>query len=165
MATQAVAVTPSKDELNQAHTWAQTRFFGATIGKTGKEPPFSFNYGGRPFADLVAIFEVVHLLFEAGELGIGEVKRDADDRLSRRAAPLVREINHRTEPAQALALELVVQALDESLDRRPFELESEFLDGLGQELLDVGRGFLEGAQRNSPKGNTKRAREPDADAR
>ena len=67
-------------------------------------------------------------------------------------APLVRQVAERAEPREALALELAVELLHEPLERRALELEAELLDGLGQDLLDVGRGFFERAQSISKKG-------------
>ena len=59
------------------------------------------------------------------------------------AAPLVGEIADRPEVLEPLALELAVELMDEPLDRRTLELESELADGLAEELQDVGRGLLE----------------------
>ena len=52
VAAQAMAVTPSKDELDRAHTWSQAKFAGVAVGKADIEPPFSFSYGGRSFAEI-----------------------------------------------------------------------------------------------------------------
>src|SRR6266699_3872091 len=39
--------------------------------------------------DLALVLEIVHLLLEARQLAICQIKRDADDRLPRRTTPLV----------------------------------------------------------------------------
>jgi hypothetical protein len=46
--------------------------------------------------------------------------------------------------------------LHETLDGRSLELQAEILDGLGQDFLDVRRGFLEGAQGTSLQGSTEK---------
>src|SRR5262245_102160 len=42
--------------------------------------------------DLALVFEMIHFLLELGELGVREIKRNGDDRLLGRAAPLAREV-------------------------------------------------------------------------
>jgi hypothetical protein len=100
--------------------------------------------------DFPLVFEVVHLLLEAREFRVGEIERDADDRLAGRAAPLVREIAERAELPDPLPLQLPVESLDRPLERRAFELETQLLDRLGEDFLDVRRRFFEGLQ-GSPK--------------
>jgi hypothetical protein len=100
--------------------------------------------------DLALVFEVVHLLLESRELRVGEVEGDSDHRLTRRAAPLVREVAERAEFPDSLSIQLAVEPLDRPLERRSFELEAQLLDRLGEDFLDVWRRFFEGLQ-GSPK--------------
>src|SRR5262249_31584116 len=76
----------------------------------------------RVHQDLALVFEIVHLFFQPRELWVGEVERNPDDRLSRRASPFVGQVAERTKESEPLALELAVYLLNEPLDRRAFEL-------------------------------------------
>ena len=108
--------------------------------------------------DLAGVLEIVHFLFELRELGVGEVEGDADHRLPGGAAPLVGEVEGGSELPEALALQLAVQALDGPFDGRPFQLEAEILDRLGQDLLDVQRGLFKGG--HSGRGGSNPSRGP-----
>jgi hypothetical protein len=96
--------------------------------------------------DFARVLEVVHFLLEPGELGVGEVERDADDGLSRRASPFVRQVAERPELLEPLALELPVELLDKPFERRALQLQAELLDGLGEDFLDVRGSFFESLQ-------------------
>jgi hypothetical protein len=100
--------------------------------------------------DLPLVFEVVHLLLEPRELGVGEVEGDADDRLPGWAAPLVGEIAEGAELPESLPFELPVEPLDRAFERGPLEREAQLLDRLREDFLDVRRRFFEGLE-GSPK--------------
>jgi hypothetical protein len=44
---------------------------------------------------------------------------------------------------EAFGIEFFVKLLDEALEGRAFELQTELLNGLGEYLLDLGGGFFE----------------------
>src|SRR5581483_8234180 len=96
--------------------------------------------------DLARVFQIVHLALELGKLGIREVKGNPDDRLAGGTSPLVGEVASGPELAQALALQLAVELVHESLERRGIQLEAEVADRLPQDLLHFGRGFFECTQ-------------------
>src|SRR5205823_7750993 len=56
---------------------------------------------------------------------VGEVKGDANDRLTRGTAPLVAQIAERAELLQPLAIELAIELLHKALQRGAFEFESQ----------------------------------------
>ena len=105
--------------------------------------------------DLALVLEIVHRLLEARELRIGEIERDPDHGLAGRTAPFVGQIAERAKFLQALAFELAVKLLNVPFEVRSFELEPELLDGLGQDLLDIRRGFFKGLHAGAIKGSTK----------
>ena len=107
--------------------------------------------------DLARVLEIVHLAFEAGELGIREVERDPDHGLAVGAAPLVGEIAHRMKRPESLAVELAVELLDEALDRRALDSQAELADPPAEQVADLGRGLLERAHGRHATGVTARA--------
>ena len=80
--------------------------------------------------DLPRVLQIVHLFFETGQLGIGEVKRYANNRFPRWTSPFVSEIAQGSELLQPFGLQLTIELIDESLQRRSFQLEPKFTDGL-----------------------------------
>src|SRR5438105_8098148 len=93
--------------------------------------------------DRALVLEIVHLALEPRELGIGQVERDADHRMTIGSSPLVGEVAHRAEFLQALALALAMELLHEPFDRRAFEPEPELADALAEDLAHFGRRALE----------------------
>jgi hypothetical protein len=61
-------------------------------------------------ADLANVLEIVELLLETRQIGVGQIERDPDDRLLGRAPPLVGEIRGRAEALESLGLEIPVEA-------------------------------------------------------
>jgi hypothetical protein len=94
-------------------------------------------------ADLADVFEIVELLLETRQVGIGQVERDPDDRLLGRAPPLVGEIGGRAEALESLGLELPVEVGDVSLHGRALELEPEPVDTLAKQRFQVGSSRFE----------------------
>jgi hypothetical protein len=94
-------------------------------------------------ADLADVFEIVELLLETRQLGVGQVERDSDDRLLGRAPPLVREIRGRVEALESLGLEVPVEVGDVSLHGRALELEPEPADALAKQGFQVGSSRFE----------------------
>ena len=93
--------------------------------------------------DLARVFEVVHLALKLRQVRVGEIERNADDGLAGRASPFIGEITKRTELVDALGFQFAIKLLDESFERRALEFEPEFANGLGENLLEFGSGFLE----------------------
>ena len=93
--------------------------------------------------DLASVFEVVHAALKLRQVWVGEVKRNADDRLAGGTAPFVSEVAQRAELVDALGLQFAIELLNESVKRRTFELEPEVADWLGEDLLELCSGFLE----------------------
>ncbi len=93
--------------------------------------------------DLARVFQIVHVAFKPRQVRVGQIERNADDRLARRAAPLIGEITKRTELVDALRFQLAIKLLHESFQRRTLEFEPEFTNGLGEYLLEFSSGFFE----------------------
>jgi hypothetical protein len=93
--------------------------------------------------DLALVLEIVQGALERLQLGIGEIERDADDRLAVRAGPLVAQVAGGAEGLQALGRQLAVELLDVLLHHRALELEPELPDGAGEQLARFGRRMLE----------------------
>jgi hypothetical protein len=62
--------------------------------------------------DLALILERIDRLFELSQLGIGEVERNAEDRLLVRTSPFVCQVADRTEFLEPASFELLVQLTD-----------------------------------------------------
>ncbi len=64
LAAPVLAVTPSLEELNRAHTWAAAKFSDTTSTRPasdvelGAAPPFSFKYDGRPFHEVAGTWKM-----------------------------------------------------------------------------------------------------------
>ena len=104
---------------------------------------------------------------EARELGIGEVERDADHRLAVGTAPLVGQVAGRAELVEALLLELAVELLDEALDRRALESQSELAGcacraarGHRGRLLELGHVAADRSRSTSRPGKTTARADP-----
>ncbi len=67
--------------------------------------------------DLAGVLDVVQLLLEAREIGVGQIERDADDRLLIRASPLVGQVGGRAKSLQSLGLQLAIEIGDVAFDR------------------------------------------------
>ena len=93
--------------------------------------------------DLASIFQVVHVALKLCQVRVGEIKRNADDRLARRTSPFIGEITQRTELVDALGFQFAIELLNESFERGTLELEPKFANGLGADLLEFRSGFLE----------------------
>src|SRR5438045_6307756 len=93
--------------------------------------------------DLASVFQVVHIALELRQVRVGQIERNADDGLARRASPFIGEITDRTELVDALGFQFAIELLNESFQRRTLEFEPEFANGLGEYLLEFGAGFLE----------------------
>src|ERR1700722_4758046 len=93
--------------------------------------------------DLASVFQVVHVALKLCQVRVGEIKRNADDRLARRTSPFIGEITQRTELVDALGFQFAIELLNESFERGTLEFEPELTDGLGENLLEFGSGFLE----------------------
>ena len=93
--------------------------------------------------DLPRIFNIVHLRFKTLQFGIGEVKRDSDDRLHVRAAPLIRQVALRAESMEPLGVQLFVELKDKAFEGRAFQFQAKLPNRLGKNLLDLCRRFFE----------------------
>src|SRR5688572_31962978 len=72
--------------------------------------------------------ERIDSLFELPELGIGEIKRDAEHGLLIGTAPLVGQVTDGPEFLEPATLELEVQLTDVALDRRALDPQAELAD-------------------------------------
>src|SRR3954467_9224739 len=96
--------------------------------------------------DLARVLEIVHLFFQPLQFWIGQIERNADHRLFRRASPFVAQVARRAELADAFGLELPVELLHKTLERGALKLQPKLADGLGEDLLHFGRSFFESLQ-------------------
>src|ERR1039458_6375598 len=92
---------------------------------------------------------------EALQLGIGQVKRNSDNGLHVRAAPLIGQIALGAESMQPLAVQLFVELLHQTFEGRAFQLQAELLNRLGKDLLDLRRRFFEIGHRWSKRSTGK----------
>jgi len=67
--------------------------------------------------DLAGVFEIIGFFLQLREFSLGQLARNADNRLSRRASPLVGKVDRGTKPLQVFPLQFAVQLLDEGLKR------------------------------------------------
>jgi hypothetical protein len=80
--------------------------------------------------DAFGIFEVVRVLLLVGvEALVGQVEGKPDERDAVRTAPFVRHVTRRTE-ADALALQLGIELLDERPERAAGKLQPHLIDAL-----------------------------------
>src|SRR6266567_6088076 len=93
--------------------------------------------------DFSRVFKVVHVALKLCQVGIGEIERNTNDGLAGRASPFIGEITKRTELVNALGFEFAIKLLNEAFERRTFELEPEFANGLGEDLLEFGSSLFE----------------------
>src|ERR1700678_1071062 len=93
--------------------------------------------------DLASVFQVVQLALKLCQVRVGQIERNADDRLARGTPPFIGEITKRTELVDTLGFQFTVKLLNESFERRTLEFEPEFPNGLGEYLLKFCSGFLE----------------------
>src|ERR1700751_325297 len=93
--------------------------------------------------DLPGVFQVVHIALKLSQIRVGQIKRNADDRLARRTSPLIGEIALRTEFVDAFGFQFSIKLLNESFQRRTLELQPQFANGLGEYLLEFRSGFFE----------------------
>jgi hypothetical protein len=102
---------------------------------------------------LARALELVPLPLDSRESLVGEIERNADDRMARRTSPLVREVVPGMPPADSLRLELAREPMQERFDRRALDREPQRRERLIDELGDVlwsrgrrgGRGLLDGS--------------------
>ncbi len=92
--------------------------------------------------NLASVFQVVHIALKLCEIRVGEIEGDADHGLARGTPPFIGEITMGTELVDALGFQFAIELLDESFERGTLEFESEFTNGLGEDLLEFGSGFL-----------------------
>src|ERR1700677_821194 len=93
--------------------------------------------------DLVSVFEVVHIALQLCQVRVGEIERNADNRLAGGTSPFIGEITRRTELVDALGFQFVIKLLHESFERRTLEFEPEVPNGLGEYFLEFRSGLLE----------------------
>jgi len=72
--------------------------------------------------DLARVLEVVHGFFQMGKPAVGQIERNANDRLAGRTSPLIGEIAPRRKPLEALAVQFPLELLHEALQRRSLQL-------------------------------------------
>ena len=75
---------------------------------------------------LPRILEFVRLLFQLRQFRVCQVKRNPNDRLARRASPLVRQVASGTKLFESLRHQFAIELLDEPLHRRSLELQPQF---------------------------------------
>src|SRR5580704_13496476 len=93
--------------------------------------------------DLASVFQVVHIALQLCQVRVGQIEWNADEGLARGTSPFIGEITNRTELVDALGFQFAIQLLNESFERRTLEFETEFANGLGEDLLEFRSGFLE----------------------
>ena len=93
--------------------------------------------------DLASIFQVVHVALKLRQVRVGEIERNADNRLAGRTSPFIGEITKRSELVYPLGLQFAIKLLNESFERRALEFQAELANGLGEYLLEFRPGFLE----------------------
>src|SRR6185369_12393235 len=93
--------------------------------------------------DLASVFQVVHVVRKLCQVRVGQIKRNADDGLTRRTSPFIGEITKRTELVDALGFQFAIKLLNESFEWRTLKFEPEFANGLGEYLLEFRSSFLE----------------------
>ena len=67
--------------------------------------------------DFARVFQIVLFSLVKREIMVGKIERDADNRLSRWAAPFVAEVTDRAKLEQLLAFEFTIQTLHKRLQR------------------------------------------------
>ena len=93
--------------------------------------------------DLACVFQVVHIALQLCQVRVDQIERNADDGLAGGTSPFIGEITRWTELVDALGFQFAIKLLHESFQRRTLELEPEFTNGLGEDLLEFRSGFLE----------------------
>src|SRR5206468_1483499 len=68
-------------------------------------------------------------------------------RLAGRAAPLIAQVAKRAKLVDAPSLQLTVELLHQTLQRRAFELQPQLANGAGEDLLELGLCLLEAGHR------------------
>src|SRR5207237_2455546 len=90
------------------------------------------------------------VFFDFGKSGVGEIKRDANQGRSIRASPLIAEIDRRPK-LERLRCELLVELIDQLLEQRSTNLQSDIGDPLRQERMTLafptGRSFFHSHQK------------------
>ena len=93
--------------------------------------------------------DTVHTIVEdGGEPVIGQLERDTDDRLARWAAPLVGEIEARLPARDLLAQQLAAQPLDELLDPRASQRQTEIADPPLEQVVGIPDGAVDSVHGN-----------------
>ncbi len=91
--------------------------------------------------DLSRVFQVMRFFFQLRQRRTRQIKRNPDNRLARRASPLIRQVNSRTKFRQPLRFQLTIELFDKAFDRRPGKRKSQLANRPTQKFLVRGFRF------------------------
>src|SRR5208282_4710832 len=92
--------------------------------------------------DFSRVFEVMRFFFQLRQRRMRQVERNPDNRLARRASPLIGQVTSRTKLRQPLGVQLAIKLFDKPLHRRPSQRKPQLADRPAQKFAvrDLLRG-------------------------
>src|ERR1700687_2525394 len=83
----------------------------------------------------------MRFFYQLRQRRIRQIKRNPDNRLARRASPLIRQVNGWTKFRQPLRLQFAIELFDKAFDRRPSKRKPQLANRPTQKFLVRGFRF------------------------
>ncbi len=90
--------------------------------------------------DFASVFEVMRLFLQLRQSRMSQIKRNPNNRLARRASPLIGQITSRTKLSQPLSVQLAIELFHKPLHRRPSQRKPQLANRPAKEF-QVRSGF------------------------
>src|ERR1035441_2677581 len=91
--------------------------------------------------DFPSILKIMSLFLQLRQSRMSQIKRNPNNRLARRASPLIGQITSRTKLSKPLSLQFAIKLFDKPLHRRPGKRKPQLTNRPAEELLVRGFRF------------------------